>query len=176
MIPDCLIGYMVSPSMELSEVKIKRFLERTGYVFEVCEKIEEWLSIRDQTAFALLNDVDLDINVVLGSNFGGDGGDSTWLIHDSWASEMSTAAMYESIPKEVTAFLCEGFSRFQLSEPEVDHWVMSWTRSLRSVLDAYRASVTADDAMGRVLAMDLLLQKMLCFITILRFNTLIERY
>lgn len=84
--------------------------------------------------------------------------------------------MYESIPKEVAAFLCEGFSRFQLSEPEVDHWVMSWTRSLRSVLDAYRASVTADDAMGRVLAMDLLLQKMLCFITILRFNTLIERY
>ncbi|QOK94983.1 hypothetical protein HF909_04855 [Ralstonia pseudosolanacearum] len=47
---------------------------------------------------------------------------------------------------------------------------------MRRVLDVFANSTTADAAMGRVLAMDLLLQKMACFITILRFNTLIERY
>ncbi len=89
---------------------------------------------------------------------------------------MSTAAMYESLPKEIVSYLCAGFDRFLLSNAEVDRWIAEWSQHLRRVLDVFANSTTADAAMGRVLAMDLLLQKMACFITILRFNTLIERY
>ncbi|AST27988.1 hypothetical protein CDC45_12570 [Ralstonia pseudosolanacearum] len=176
MIPVCLMNYMLSPEMDLSEIKIKKFRERVNYILEVCEKSEGWIIKRDQTAFTFLNDVDLDINVILGSGIGGDGGDSMWLIHDSWAGDVSTAAMYESLPKELVSYLCAGFDRFLLSDAEVDCWIVEWSQHLRRVLDAFADSTTADTAMGRVLAMDLLLQKIACFITILRFNTLIERY
>ncbi|AYB50855.1 hypothetical protein C2I38_04770 [Ralstonia solanacearum] len=176
MIPVCLMNYMISPSMDLTEVKIKKFRERVNYVFEVCEKSEEWLIKKDQKSFALLNDVDLDVNVILGSDIADDGGDSTWLIHSSWTTDLSTAAMHESLPKELVSYLCAGIDRFLLSDAEVDRWIVEWSQHLRHVLDAFAASTTADAAMGRVLAMDLLLQKMACFITILRFNTVIERY
>ncbi|QOK93332.1 hypothetical protein HF908_05030 [Ralstonia pseudosolanacearum] len=176
MIPVCLMNYMTSPAMELSETKIKKFRERVNYIFEVCENSEGWIRKKDQTSFTLLNDIDLDINVILGSDIGGDGGDSTWLIHSSWTTDMSTAAMYESLPKEIVSYLCAGFDRFLLSNAEVDRWIAEWSQHLRRVLDVFANSTTADAAMGRVLAMDLLLQKMACFITILRFNTLIERY
>ncbi len=33
MIPVCLMNYMMSPSMDLIEVKIKKFRERVNYVF-----------------------------------------------------------------------------------------------------------------------------------------------
>lgn len=180
MIPKILMEYLISPSMDLSEVKIKRFRERINYIFEICEEVEGWTAKRDEKAFAFLDNIDTDIYVILGSQLCGkhSDGDSTWLIHTSWASdiEISPAAMFEGLPKEVVTFLCEGFDRFLLSDHDVDNWVAVWGRSLRLVLDAYGNSVTADQAMGLVLGMDLLLQQMSLFITMLRFNTLIERH
>ncbi|MBB6586745.1 hypothetical protein HXP37_08840 [Ralstonia solanacearum] len=84
--------------------------------------------------------------------------------------------MLEGLPREFVTFACAGFDRFLLSDQGVDKWIAEWSQSMRLVLDAYVSSVTADRAMGLILGMDLLLQKMSFFITMLRFNTLIKRY
>ncbi|AXW61348.1 hypothetical protein CJO94_04675 [Ralstonia solanacearum] len=180
MIPKCLMDYFVSASMELSEVKIKRFQERINYIFEICEEVEAWVLKGEGVAFSFLDDIDVDIYVILGSQLCGkdSDGDSTWLIHNSWANEIeiSTTAMFEGLPKEVVTFFCTGFDRFLLSDQDVDKWIAEWSRSLRLVLDAYAGSTTADQAMGLILGMDMLLQKMSFFITMLRFNMLVKRY
>ncbi|WP_232520276.1 hypothetical protein [Ralstonia solanacearum] len=168
---------MTSPSMERSPAHIKSFQQRVAYIQEVCEETEEWVENREQRAYAFLDNLDVIVNVILSSGIGREeNADSTYLIHSSWATDMSTAAMYESLPKELVSYLCAGLDRFLLSDTEVDRWIIEWSQHLRRVLDAFADSTTADTAMGRVLAMDLLLQKIACFITILRFNTLIERY
>ncbi|MHA6822878.1 hypothetical protein [Ralstonia pseudosolanacearum] len=177
LVPTCLLDYMTSPSMELSSAHIKSFQQRVAYILQLCEETEEWAANREQRAYAFLDNLDVDINVILASGIGREEtADSTYLIHSSWTTDMSTAAMYESLPKELVSYLCAGFDRFLLSNAEVDRWIVEWSQHLRRVLDAFAISTTADAAMGRVLAMDLLLQKMACFITILRFNTMIERY
>ncbi|ALF88873.1 MULTISPECIES: hypothetical protein [Ralstonia solanacearum species complex] len=180
MIPKCLMDYFASASMGLSDIKIKRFQERIDYVFEICGEVEAWVSKGEGAAFSFLDNIDTDIYVILGSELCGkdSDGDSTWLIHSSWASdiEISPAAMLEGLPREFVTFACAGFDRFLLSDQGVDKWIAEWGQSMRLVLDAYVSSVTADRAMGLILGMDLLLQKMSFFITLLRFNTLIKRY
>ncbi|MEZ0192322.1 hypothetical protein AB9X41_24385 [Ralstonia solanacearum] len=177
LVPICLLDYLTSPSMERSPTHVESFQQRVAYIQEVCEETEEWVGNRDQRAYAFLDNLDVIVNVILSSGIGREeNADSTYLIHSSWTTDLSTAAMHESLPKELVSYLCAGIDRFLLSDAEVDRWIIEWSQHLRHVLDAFAASTTADAAMGRVLAMDLLLQKMACFITILRFNTLIERY
>lgn len=174
-LPTCLVEYLKSPMLERSDTQIRAFLGRMSHVAEVAEAVGQWSAKKKRTAFELLDDVDADINAILGAGLSDDGSDTVFLIHSSWTADLSAAAMYESLRADVVEFVCSGFGRLLLSERDVEKWLTGWRSAISAALDDFHASRTADEAFGRVFGVTLLLSKLQMFGAMARLNPLLER-
>jgi hypothetical protein len=174
-LPFCLVEYLKSPVLERSDTQIRAFLARMSHVVEVAEAVGQWTAKKERTAFELLDDIDADINAILGSGLSDDGSDTVFLIHSSWTADLSAAAMYESLRADVVDFVCSGFGKLLLSERDVEKWLTAWRSAISATLDDFQVSRTADEAVGRVVGVNLLLSKLQMFSAMARLNPLLER-
>ncbi|WP_413706372.1 hypothetical protein [Ralstonia sp. Ralssp110] len=174
-LPTCLVEYLKSPVLERSDAQIRAFLGRTSHVAEVAEAVRQWTLKKERTAFELLDDIDADINAILGSGLSDDASDTLFLIHSSWTADLSAAAMYESLRADVLDFVCSGFGKLLLSQRDVEKWLTGWWSAISATLDDFQASRTADEAVGRVVGVNLLLCKLQMFSAMARLNPLLER-
>jgi len=176
MVPDniaaVLTDYLLAPPLKLSEAHIASLRNRVSYVNEVVQEIEQWTGALEPLS-SLLDPIEVDLLVILGSAESHDDRDTTYLIHSSWPADCSIAAMFESLPVEVVSVLTRGIGKVLVMEGEAANWVKSWAGAARIVLDQLVNTDSLDSAMASLLAMDILLANLVAFITAMRLNPML---
>ncbi|MDE4917177.1 hypothetical protein ACUXAV_005962 [Cupriavidus metallidurans] len=176
-IPNTLVEYLRAPPLELTDIHIRSFVGRMTYVAEVAEKVAHWEKYRDESLFSMLNNVEVDLLVILAHGMQGTGEeeDSTYIMHCSWPSDCNAAAMYEGLPKNAIQTLGKGIGKMLVGEQDAEKWVMSWSSAMQSLLTSFSRSQGLDQAMGAMLAIDIMITNMLSFVSAMRLNSLIEK-
>ncbi|QOT82142.1 hypothetical protein [Cupriavidus basilensis] len=161
--------------MALSDSHLAALQSRLNYIAEIVDMIAEWSDARDRSILSLLDDIENDVLVIIGSESKPDEEDSTYIMHCSWTSDASKAGMYESLPKKVAAIMTLGIGKILLPAADVEKWVLNWRAAMQELLAAFTRSANLDQAMGRLMGLDIMLTNLLSFIAAMRLNPMIER-
>jgi hypothetical protein len=172
-LPPVLTEYLLAPPLQLSDSHLVALHNRVAYVNEVVEEIEQWTSTLEPLS-GLLDPIEVDLLVILGSAESHDNRDTTYLIHSSWPADCSIAAMFESLPAEVVLVLTRGIGKILIMEAEAANWVRSWAAAVRVLLNQLANANTLDSAMASLLATDVLLANLVAFITMMRLNPMLN--
>lgn len=145
------------------------------YVAEVTGEIAKWLEMREEPVFSLLDYIEVDLSAILSSGIGSkESEDSTYIMHCSWPFECSKAGMYESLPGSIRTVLCKGIGKILAEEREVEAWVSQWYAAMESLLARFSRSNSLDQAIGSMLAIDVMLTNMWSFVAAMRLNPKLE--
>ncbi|EHP44259.1 hypothetical protein OR16_04757 [Cupriavidus basilensis OR16] len=173
--PSALAEYLRSPALERSDAHIATLQSRLNYIAEVVEAVSQWSGDRARPVFALLNEIESDLLVIIGGESKDGREDSTYIMHSSWPADCSAAAMFESLPKRVVSVMNRGVGKVLLMDPEAEKWVVGWGSAMRDLASAFAGSANLEQSMGRLMALDIMLTNMLSFIASMRLNPMIEK-
>lgn len=162
--------------MDRPEKQITGFQQRMDYVAEVTEEVAKWLEAKEDPVYSLLDSIEVDLLVILGSGTGSSESDvdSTYIMHCSWPFECSKAGMYESLPSNIRTVLSKGIGKILAEEREVEVWVSQWCTAMQSLLTRFSRSGSLDQAIGSMVAIDVMLTNLWSFVAAMRLNPKLE--
>ena len=156
----------------LNEIQRQNFFSRLNYIEEICLRSQDWFQSREgfESSSDFIDYIELDLYVNLSCG-DADRSVSPWLVHSSWVFESSPQAMLSSLPECVTDDSANEQIGFNCGEKEFLDWLAGQVRCMGLVLDQFYESKTFDDAIGRLIGIDICLSVLLLGISKQRFNS-----
>jgi hypothetical protein len=169
-IPAALIGSL--EFQDLNDVQQQNFSARLNYIEEICHNSQQWLHSREgfesTSDFIDVIELDLFINLSCGEV---DRSVSPWLIHSSRVFDTSPQAMLSSLPKCITDDSADVQIGFSCDESEFLDWLDKRVDCMSLLLDKFYESDTIDNAIGRLIGIDICLSTLLLGVSKQRFNS-----
>lgn len=159
----------------LEEVGKQEFASRLRYVEEISVKLGERAEssgeVDDIKGF--IDRIELDLMINLGAHGTEHRGVSTWLLHSSWTFETSAQKMRESLTENFLERLdCQQVG-IHSKVSEFTDWAARGGETLAKLLDRFYASLSFDEVMAFLVAIDLCLAQMYCGFIAQRLNPLV---
>ena len=156
---------------DLSDAELFNFGARLRYIEEITLKIDEWTSGEERDLRAFIDRIELDIYINQSAGLSQDSEQvSIWLVHSSWAVNISGKTMSEVLSGEVSAALDRAPPELKVPLLKWSEWLQRQNNGLKAALSGFYGASTVNAALGNLIAVDVILAHLTAAVVKLRLS------